>query len=205
MAKAAVTTAEAEVEHRRWKVEKTSIVAPYDGVVTERFVDVGDRVTALPRVEIIEFMDIRFLVAEVGVPERYLEQVRVLAAAPGLYTLRVRGTDVPGSGLPQSDRQGFALVVSSAECAGRPVGAADPDAARMQQTRRAAHPDALDAQQERGGVARERPPGRCGGLDGGAMRHGISKARPPDHRAPDRQSSAGAASPPMNRTRSSAV
>lgn len=94
VAQAAVTAAEAEVEHQRWKVEKTSIVAPYDGVVTDRYVDVGDRVTALPRVEIMEIMDVRFVSAEVGVPEQYTEEVRLLEQA----AVRVRGkaSAVPG-------------------------------------------------------------------------------------------------------------
>ncbi len=49
-----------------------------------------------------------------------VEQVRFTAAGTGLYTLRVRGTDIPGNGGENSERQGYALVVSSAECAGRP-------------------------------------------------------------------------------------
>lgn len=49
-----------------------------------------------------------------------VEQVRFSTAGTGLYTLRVKGTDIPGSGSQASERQGYALVVSSAECAGRP-------------------------------------------------------------------------------------
>ncbi|HVF34789.1 MAG TPA: S8 family serine peptidase [Candidatus Saccharimonadia bacterium] len=45
------------------------------------------------------------------------EVVRLKTASQGTYTLRVRGTSVPGSGLEGSTRQGYALAVSSATCA----------------------------------------------------------------------------------------
>jgi multidrug resistance efflux pump len=93
--RAALASAEAQVKHERWKVDKTSVVAPYDAVVTDRYVDVGDRVTALPRVEIMEVMDIRFLVAEVGVPERYFGSVQLLERA----AIRVQGHRDPIPGL----------------------------------------------------------------------------------------------------------
>ncbi len=95
VAKASVASAEAQVRHKQWRVDKTSIVAPYDAVVTDRYVDVGDRVTALPRVEIMELMDIRFLVAEVGVPERYLGSVQLLGKA----TIQIDGHSVPIPGM----------------------------------------------------------------------------------------------------------
>lgn len=44
------------------------------------------------------------------------EVVRLKTANQGPYTLRVRGTSVPGSGLEGSTRQGYALAVSSATC-----------------------------------------------------------------------------------------
>lgn len=46
-----------------------------------------------------------------------LEQVRFTAPTAGLYTIRVKGTAVPGDGQPYSNRQGYGLVVSSAQCA----------------------------------------------------------------------------------------
>ena len=95
VAKAALAAAEAEVNHKRWKVEKTSIPAPYDAVVTDRYVDVGDRVTALPRVEIMELMDISFLVAEVGVPEKYSGKVQNHDRA----RVRIQGVVDPVPGL----------------------------------------------------------------------------------------------------------
>ncbi len=46
-----------------------------------------------------------------------VEQVRFTAPVAGLYTLRVKGTTVPGNGDRYSDQQGYALAVSSAQCA----------------------------------------------------------------------------------------
>src|SRR5205085_8346100 len=37
--------------------------------------------------------------------------------APTTYTIRVKGTNVPGNGLRYTNRQGYALAVSSAQCA----------------------------------------------------------------------------------------
>jgi multidrug efflux pump subunit AcrA (membrane-fusion protein) len=76
VAQAAIAAAQAEVEQKRWKVAKTSIVAPYDAVITDRFVSEGDRVTAMPRVEIMEIMEICYLFAQVGVPERFVRNIR---------------------------------------------------------------------------------------------------------------------------------
>jgi multidrug efflux pump subunit AcrA (membrane-fusion protein) len=77
VAKAAVAQAEAEFARADWALGKTEIRAPYAGVVTDRFVDKGDRVTAMPRVEIMELMDISILSAQLGVPERYIGRIQV--------------------------------------------------------------------------------------------------------------------------------
>jgi len=53
-----------------------------------------------------------------------VEQVRLTAPVAGSYTLRVKGTSIPGNGRPQTDRQGYALVVSGAF--GLPDAAAFP-------------------------------------------------------------------------------
>jgi hypothetical protein len=45
-----------------------------------------------------------------------VEQVRFTAPVAGTYTLRVSGSNVPGNGLRYSDRQGYALAVSTAQC-----------------------------------------------------------------------------------------
>lgn len=44
------------------------------------------------------------------------EQVRLTAPPAGTYTVTVKGTSVPGTGRSSTDRQGYALVVSSAAC-----------------------------------------------------------------------------------------
>ena len=41
-----------------------------------------------------------------------VEQVRLTAPVAGSYTLRVKGTSIPGNGRAETDRQGYALVVS---------------------------------------------------------------------------------------------
>jgi hypothetical protein len=64
-------------------LEKTVIRSPYTAVITDRYVDVGDRLTAMPRVEIMQIVDPRVLFAEIDVPERFLGQVR--EHAPAVY------------------------------------------------------------------------------------------------------------------------
>ncbi len=95
VAKAAVASAEAQVKQKQWRVDKTTITAPYGAVITDRYVDVGERVTALPRVEIMELMEVRFLVAEVGVPERFFGRLQLLDQAQ----VRVQGRSEPVPGL----------------------------------------------------------------------------------------------------------
>ena len=77
VAEAAVARAEAEVTRAQWEVDRTIIKAPYDGVVTDRYVDEGERVTAMPRVEIMEIMDLASLFAQLGVPERHIGQIQI--------------------------------------------------------------------------------------------------------------------------------
>lgn len=57
-----------------------------------------------------------------------VEQVRVTAPTAGSYTLRVKGTAVPGNGRPGSQRQGYALVASAAFGIPDPSPAAAPTA-----------------------------------------------------------------------------
>ncbi len=45
-----------------------------------------------------------------------VEQVIILSPQSGTYTLRVRASAVPGNSIQGSDRQGFALVASGAQC-----------------------------------------------------------------------------------------
>lgn len=77
VARAQLQSAEVEVKRKERELEKTTIRCPYPAVVTDRFVGIGDRVTAMPRVEIMQIADPRMLFAEVDVPERYLGRVRL--------------------------------------------------------------------------------------------------------------------------------
>ena len=77
VAKAKVAELHAEVQVQAEKLKKATIRAPYDAVITDRYVDEGDRVTALPRVEIMEIMDLSLVVAQVAVPERYIHRVKI--------------------------------------------------------------------------------------------------------------------------------
>ena len=45
-----------------------------------------------------------------------VEQVRFTAPVGGTYTITVRGTSIPGNGRSATNRQGFALAVSAANC-----------------------------------------------------------------------------------------
>ena len=96
MAEANVELAEAEAKLREEKLRKCTIKAPYDAVIAERYVGVGDRVTALPRVEIMQVIDPSALFAEVAVPDRYQGRVRVGDAAK----VRAAGVTDLGSGGP---------------------------------------------------------------------------------------------------------
>jgi len=95
VAKARVALAEAQLAVAENRLEKTKIRAPYDGVITDRFVDIGDRVSPMPRIEIMELMDTSFLIAEVSVPERYNGRISV----GDKVSLWADGLDEPLTGL----------------------------------------------------------------------------------------------------------
>ncbi|MBC8874917.1 MAG: efflux RND transporter periplasmic adaptor subunit [Planctomycetes bacterium] len=78
---AEIDSAEVEVKRRQRDLEKATIRSPYPAVITDRYVGVGDRVTAMPRVEIMDIVDPRMLFAEIDVPERYLGVVKLDDAA----------------------------------------------------------------------------------------------------------------------------
>ena len=75
VADARILAAETRVKLKQDDLERTSIRAPYDGVIVDRFVDVGDRVQSMPRAEIMQIIDPRVLFAQVSVPERYQRQI----------------------------------------------------------------------------------------------------------------------------------
>jgi HlyD family secretion protein len=79
--RAEVASAEIAVRQHQRDLEKTVIRSPYTAVITDRYVDVGDRLTAMPRVEVMQIVDPRVLFAEIDVPERFLGQLREHAPA----------------------------------------------------------------------------------------------------------------------------
>lgn len=90
VAKALVAEAESRRAIAEERLKKAVIRAPYDAVVTDRYADVGDRVTAMPRVEILEIMNLTPIIVQVGVPERFIGAVslgdRVAVRAEGLQS-----------------------------------------------------------------------------------------------------------------------
>lgn len=73
---ALISQAEAEVEQHRRTIEKAIIRAPYDSVITAFHVEVGDRVTPTSG-PVAELMDIRYLSAEIAVPEAYIGRIDI--------------------------------------------------------------------------------------------------------------------------------
>lgn len=86
--------AKIEVERRETALTKTKIRAPYTGVITDFYVEVGDRVTALPRVEVLEIMDVAVVALQANIPERYVHKIKVGEKAEVLDTSS--STPVPG-------------------------------------------------------------------------------------------------------------
>ena len=92
--KALVAQAEAEVEQHRKTLAKGQIRAPYDGVITAFQVEVGDRVA--PGADpIAEIMDLRYLVAEIAIPETYVGMVHVEDRA----SVSAAGSETPVTGI----------------------------------------------------------------------------------------------------------
>lgn len=74
---AAVKVAEAEVEQAQLRIDRCVVKAPFAGVISEFYVEVGERVTSMPRVEILELLDVATTAMQVGVPEQYLHRIAV--------------------------------------------------------------------------------------------------------------------------------
>jgi HlyD family secretion protein len=81
VAKARIEAAKAEVARGQEKLSKTSIRAPYDGVVSNRYVDLGSRITATPVVDIMQIIDPRALLAQVSVPAQYQGMIKLDSVA----------------------------------------------------------------------------------------------------------------------------
>jgi len=94
VALAQIALAQSEVDLRQDKLDKCTIYSPYDGVITDRYVGKGDRVTAMPRVDIMQIIDPSILFAEIGVPEKYQRLVHV--GDPAVVQARGVSQKVPG-------------------------------------------------------------------------------------------------------------
>ncbi len=77
VAQSQIAQAEAECKRQEQQLRKTSLIAPYDGVVVDRFVSVGDQVTAGGKTQILRIIDPDALFAEITVPEKYQHLVRI--------------------------------------------------------------------------------------------------------------------------------
>ena len=75
VARSLVAQAAAEVAVYQDRLSRTKIRAPYSGVITERFIDEGERVTTMPRVELMELIDVDILMVQVSVPERFVGRI----------------------------------------------------------------------------------------------------------------------------------
>jgi HlyD family secretion protein len=91
---ALLAQADAEVKQKEQDLTKAMIHAPYDGVITDMYVEVGERVSAASG-QILELMDLRFLVAEVGVPETYMSQLKI----QDLASVHAAGSQEPVPGV----------------------------------------------------------------------------------------------------------
>ena len=94
VALAQVALEKAEVALRQDKLDKCTIYCPFDAVIADRYVGKGDRVTALPRVDIMQIIDPTILFAEIGVPEKYQRLVHV--NDPAVVQARGVSQRVPG-------------------------------------------------------------------------------------------------------------
>lgn len=75
VARSQVGEAEASVQRVRQTLEDTSVKAPFDGVVTGRWVKAGDYANRGDMV--VEVTDLSFLEAEAKLPERYSKEIEV--------------------------------------------------------------------------------------------------------------------------------
>ena len=74
--KSMITQAEAELQQKERLLEKTSIRVPYDGVLTAINVYKGARVSPATG-PLFEILDLRYVAAEVGIPESYIGKIKM--------------------------------------------------------------------------------------------------------------------------------
>lgn len=94
VSEALIRQAEAELKKAQHRLQKTSIYAPYDGVLSEINVYKGQQVSPATR-PLFEILDLRYLAAEVGVPESYIGKIKFRDNAQ----VQIAGANQPVPGL----------------------------------------------------------------------------------------------------------
>lgn len=74
-AKIALHKAEEMVKKAKQNMDDTNIKAPFDGVITKRFIHVGESVTVAPVSKLIEVLSIEHPYVEFSVPQHYLHAI----------------------------------------------------------------------------------------------------------------------------------
>jgi membrane fusion protein (multidrug efflux system) len=91
-AAARVKQADAALGYATQRFEEATIRAPFDGVITQRFVDPGEPVTSMPITQLVEVQETGLLELDFALPQELLAQVK--AGTPVLY----ESEGVPGAG-----------------------------------------------------------------------------------------------------------
>lgn len=76
VAQARVKEAEAALEVAATDLRDATIVAPFDGVISQRFKSIGDYIVNMPPTDVLEIVSLQKLEAEIAVPESYLPAVQ---------------------------------------------------------------------------------------------------------------------------------
>lgn len=74
--KALLDQAQVEVDYTKQRLSEMTIVAPYDGVISKKFVDVGDFVPLVPSTALFEIIDDSKLVLEFSLPQAKINRIK---------------------------------------------------------------------------------------------------------------------------------
>jgi membrane fusion protein (multidrug efflux system) len=91
-AAARVKQAEAALGYAKQKMDDATVRAPFDGAVTQRFVDPGEPVTSMPITQLVEIQETGVLELDFSLPQELLAQLR-----PGA-SVTYEAEGVPGAG-----------------------------------------------------------------------------------------------------------
>lgn len=70
-----VKNAETQLNRAKTNLEEATIKAPYDGIITKKYIEVGGSISAIPASELLEIEKIYPLYLEFSIPQSYLEAV----------------------------------------------------------------------------------------------------------------------------------